>query len=134
MFRIVVALTVLTHFFFVGYVVSGGLLALRLPRTIGFHVAAVLWAVISVTGQMGCPLTALERWARSCAGMKPLAPDGFIAHYITGAWYPADCASTVQGVLAGLVAASWAVYAWRSRRSNRTVSAVERPISSSGAL
>jgi hypothetical protein len=134
MFRVVVVLTVLTHFLFVGYVVTGGFLALRLPRTIGLHVAAVLWAVVSVTGHVGCPLTALERWARYRAGMPPLASEGFIAQYITGVWYPAQWASAVQGLVAALVATAWAGYVWRARRRDFTASDVDRPVSSSGAL
>jgi hypothetical protein len=116
MYGIVVAVTVLAHFLFIGYVVTGGFLALRWPHTIGLHVAAVLWAVASATGHVGCPLTGLERWARHHAGMQPLTSKGFIAHYITGILYPADWVAAVQVLVALVVATTWARYVWRGRR------------------
>ncbi len=132
MFQIVVALIVFTHFLFIGYVAVGGFLALRFRRTIGMHVAAVLWAAVMVTGHLECPLTELERWARRHAGMQPLTSKGFIAHYITGVWYPAGWAAAVQALVFALVATAWACYVWPGRRSK--ASGADRRISSSGEL
>ncbi|HYR17789.1 MAG TPA: DUF2784 family protein, partial [Mycobacterium sp.] len=47
-FVILVALTVAAHFAFVGYLVIGGFLAWRWPRTIALHVPVVLWGVGSI--------------------------------------------------------------------------------------
>ena len=134
MFEIVVALTIFAHFLFIGYVVTGGVIALRWPRTIGLHVAAVLWAAASVAGHVGCPLTGLERWARRHADMQPLPSEGFIAHYITGVLYPADWVAAVQLLVFLIVATTWAYYGWRGRRRNPKVSDADRQISSSGEL
>ncbi len=134
MFEIVVALTVVTHFVFIGYVVAGGLLALRWPRTIGLHVAAVLWAVAGTAGHVECPLTGMERWARHRAGMAPLPSQGFIAHYLTGVLYPAAAVPAVQILVFAFVATTWAGYLRRGRRHHLTVTGADRPVSSSGEL
>src|SRR5260370_6926889 len=87
-FVILVALTVAAHFAFVGYLVIGGFLAWRWPRTIALHVPGGLWGVGSIAFGFPCPLTHLERWARAGAGMRPLPPGGFIAPSITRSLYP----------------------------------------------
>jgi Protein of Unknown function (DUF2784) len=114
-FAIVVAVTVAAHFAFIGYLVIGGFLAWRWPRTIWLHVPVVVWGVGSVAFGLPCPLTDLERWARAGAGMNPLPSEGFIAHYITGVLYPAGVAVGVQTLAFAAVLASWIVVArsWR---------------------
>jgi hypothetical protein len=110
MYQTVVALTVALHFAFIGYVVIGGFLALRWRRTIWLHIPAVIWGIAIAAKRVDCPLTWVERWARARAGMAPLPPDGFIAHYITGVIYPADWVLGVQLASFALVAVSWALY------------------------
>src|SRR6516225_10735100 len=124
MYRLLVALVVALHFAFIGYVVIGGFLALRWPRTIWLHIAAVIWGIAIAAKRVDCPLTWLERWARAGAGMAPLPPDGFIAHYITGVIYPAGWVVGVQLVSFAVVALSWALYLRRHvnrRRNNRAI-------------
>jgi hypothetical protein len=124
MYQTVVALVVVLHFAFIGYVVIGGFLALRWRRTIWLHIVAVIWGVAIATKRVDCPLTGLERWARARAGMAPLPPDGFIAHYITGVIYPVGWVVGVQLVSFAVVALSWALYLWRrvnGRRNNRAI-------------
>jgi hypothetical protein len=110
MYQPVVALVVVFHFAFIGYVVIGGFLALRWRRAIWLHIAAVIWGIAIATKRVDCPLTWLERWARARAGMAPLPPDGFIAHYITGVIYPVGWGLGVQLVSFAVVALSWALY------------------------
>ncbi|MBV9721684.1 MAG: DUF2784 domain-containing protein [Mycobacterium sp.] len=108
-----VALTVVVHVAFLCYLVVGGFLALRWRRTIWLHIVAALWGIAITTQHLDCPLTWLERWSRARAGMAPLPPAGFIAHYLTGVLYPAGWAAALQVVVFGLVTASWVLYAWR---------------------
>jgi len=110
MYQSVVGLVVVVHFAFIGYVVIGGFLALRRRRTIWLHIAAVIWGVAIGAKRVDCPLTWLERWARARAGMPPLPPDGFIAHYITGVIYPVGWVVGVQLVSFAVIALSWALY------------------------
>ena len=124
MYQLVVALVVVLHFAFIGYVVIGGFLALRWRRTIWLHIAAVIWGIAIATNLVDCPLTWLERWARARAGMAPLPPDGFIAHYITGVIYPVGWVVGVQLVSFAVVALLWALYFRRHvnrRRHDRAI-------------
>jgi hypothetical protein len=118
-FIIVVAVVVVAHFAFIGYLVVGGLVALRWPRTIFLHILAVVWGVGSLSLHLQCPLTDLERWARARAGMAPLPSDGFIAHYITGVLYPADAVGVVEAVVFTVVIVSWALLAYAVVRGRR---------------
>ena len=124
MCRILVALVVALHFAFIGYVVIGGFLALRWPRTMWVHVPAVMWGIAIGTRRVDCPLTWAERWARRSAGMAPLPPDGFIAHYITGIVYPASWMGGVGLATLAVVVTSWALYFRREiglRRQDRVI-------------
>jgi hypothetical protein len=114
-FTILVILTVTAHFAFIAYMVTGGFLALRWPKTIWLHIPAVMWGIAIELIDFVCPLTWLERWARPKAGMGPMPADGFIDHYLTGVVYPAQYANLVLVLALLTVLASWVLVA-RSRR------------------
>jgi Protein of Unknown function (DUF2784) len=114
-FTILVVLTVAVHFAFIAYMVTGGFLALRWPKTIWLHIPAVIWGIAIELIDFVCPLTWLERWARPKAGMGPMPADGFIDHYLTGVVYPAQYANLVLVLALLTVLASWVLVA-RSRR------------------
>lgn len=119
MCQIAVGLIAALHLTFVGYVVAGGFLAVRWPRTIWLHFAAVTWAVLIVVAGLDCPLTWLERRAREAAGMAPLPPDGFIAHYLTGVVYPAAWTTAVEVAVLAVVVGSWSLCRRQARRRRR---------------
>lgn len=99
MYETVVVSTVVMHFAFIAYVLAGGFLALRWRRTMWLHVPAVIWGIGIAAKRVDCPLTWVERWARTKAAMTPLSPDGFVAHYITGVIYPAGWVAAAQLVM-----------------------------------
>ena len=134
MYHVVVVVTVVLHFAFLCYLMVGGFVALRWRRTIWLHVLAALWGIAITTQHLDCPLTWLERRARAEAGMPPLPPQGFIAHYITGVLYPASCAYAVPVVVFALVAASWAVYVWQGRHRSEATPSADRLISANDEL
>lgn len=115
-FHVVVAVTAATHFAFVGYGVFGGFLALRWPRTIWVHVPVVLWCVAIEIVDFVCPLTWLEEWSRAKASMAPLGSAGFIDHYISGVWYPAQDENLVLGLVLVTVVVSWVLFGLNVRR------------------
>ena len=98
------------HFAFLVYLPCGGFLALRFRRSILAHLPAVLWGIASVAVGLWCPLTALEQWARSRAGMAPLDSAGFIDHYLTGVLYPEGATGHIQAAVLVSVLASWLGY------------------------
>jgi hypothetical protein len=126
MYQSLVGLVVVLHFAFIAYVVIGGFLALRWRRTIWLHLAAVIWGIAIATNRVDCPLTWLESWARTRAGMAPLPPGGFIAHYITGVIYPVGWVVGVQLVSFAVVTLSWALYFRRRLNRRRNSRAITR--------
>lgn len=118
MYEVVVGLAIAAHFAFLVYLTVGGFIALRWRHTIWVHVLAVLWGIAITTAHLDCPLTWLERWGRSRAGMASLPSEGFIAHYITGVLYPATWAGAVKVVVFATVLVSWVWFGCRSRRSD----------------
>lgn len=109
-------LVVVGHFAFIVFVMFGGLLVVRWPRTAWAHVPCFLWGGwIELTGGI-CPLTPLENRWRRAAGDTEYA-GSFIEHYILPVMYPAGLTRTVQLLLAvGLVVLNVAVYAWVMRK------------------
>lgn len=122
MYQFVVVLIVAMHLVFVGYVLAGGYLALRWRHTIWLHIPAVSWAVLIASdnpAHFDCPLTGLERYVRAAAGMAPLPPEGFIAHYLTGVVYLAAWTVAVEAAVLAVVVGSWALYARAAFRRRR---------------
>ncbi|MEV6320765.1 DUF2784 domain-containing protein [Nocardia sp. NPDC051787] len=110
LYRLLADATAATHFAFVAYVVVGGFLAWRFPRTIWLHVVTAGWGFSTIVFGLECPLTHVENWARERAGLVRLPSSGFIDHYITGVLYPEDALGLVRLLAAVLVAASWIGY------------------------
>jgi uncharacterized protein DUF2784 len=133
MYAIAVGLVVALHFAFIGYVCIGGFLALRRRRTMWLHVPAVIWGFAIAMKWVDCPLTWAERWARRNAGMAPLPPDGFIAHYVTGTICPAGWLMGVQLTAFALVAVSWALYFGRRTEPRRHHRAITRGAGDGGS-
>lgn len=130
LFPALVWLVVAAHFAFLIYLPVGGFVALRWRRTIWLHLAAVLWGVVTVAMHIDCPLTTIEQWARSRAGLPPLPSTGFIDHYVTGVLYPSGATGYAQAVVFMAVAVSWTVYvsSRRGRNGRRLVGgAIIRP-------
>lgn len=121
MWRLLADLLTLIHAAFVLYVVLGGLLALRWPRSTWLHLPAVLWGgVIEFAGWV-CPLTPLENHARLNAGMAGYA-SGFIDHYLRLLLYPPGLTREVQLALGcGVLLFNGVVYflIWRRLRLRR---------------
>jgi hypothetical protein len=111
-----VILTVGAHLAYLVYLPSGGFLALRWPRSIGLHIAAVIWGIGVVVFGLPCPLTELERGARARADMDPLPATGFIDRYVAGVFYPANRTGAAQAVAFAAAAISWVAFAWQQRR------------------
>ncbi|EME19517.1 DUF2784 domain-containing protein [Rhodococcus triatomae] len=117
MYLVVEVFVIVLHFAFIGYLVFGGFLAWRWPRTLALHVAAVVWGVGSVLVGYECPLTWLQNWARESGGRPPLPSSGFIAHYLTGVLYPESAVTPVRLLVVAVVAVSWVGCARRARRA-----------------
>ncbi|MFD3701684.1 DUF2784 domain-containing protein [Nocardia sp. NPDC058658] len=110
-FRVLADVLAVTHVAFIAYVVAGGFLAWRWPRTIGLHALAVAWGFGTVLIGFHCPLTFAENWARRQAGVSELPEAGFIDYYLTGVIYPDSAVGLVRALAALTVLVSWLGYA-----------------------
>lgn len=118
-YLILAAVTMIVHFAFLVYVVTGGFIAWRWPWTIWVHLAMAGWGFSTVVFGFNCPLTYVEDWAREKAGRQGLTR-GFIDTYLEGVIYPERFAGAMQ-LLAGVaVVTSYVGYAiLRARRARR---------------
>jgi hypothetical protein len=111
LYRLLADAVVVLHLGFVGFVVLGGLLALRWPRAAWVHLPAAVWGVwLEFTGRI-CPLTPLEGWLRRQGGGAGYSAS-FVEHYVLPVLYPAALTRELQWALGGIViAVNAAVYA-----------------------
>jgi hypothetical protein len=103
---------VVVHLAYLAFIPLGGVLALRWPRLMWLHLAAVAVGLISITIGFDCPLTTWEQSLRRRGGQRPY-PNGFVDHYLTGRVYPHGYAWAVQAVFAFCAVVP---YAFRYRR------------------
>jgi hypothetical protein len=118
LYRLLADLVVVFHLGFVGFVVLGGLLALRWPRVFWFHLPAAVWGAIVEFSSAICPLTPLENHLRRLGGEAGYS-GGFIAHYIQPVLYPTGLNRPVQialGVFVVLLNVTVYAIVWRRRR------------------
>jgi hypothetical protein len=107
------------HYAYLAYLLVGGFVAWRWPRTIALHAFAAVWAVLIIATPVPCPLTAAQNALRERGGQPPLR-DSFINTYIRGTLYPAAYETETRVVVAGIVVASWVGFAIRMRRRRVT--------------
>lgn len=121
LYRWAADLVVLVHLGFVLYVVLGGLLVLRWPRTAWAHLPAAAWGAGVELAGATCPLTPLENLLRARGGLAAYRGD-FVDRYVLPVLYPEGLTRETQVVL-GLVviAVNAVVYTvwWRRRLTRR---------------
>ena len=120
-YRVLADVTMVVHFAFLVFVVTGGFLAWRWPRAIWPHLAAAVWGLSTVVFRLNCPLTWVEDQARERAGNAGLSR-GFIDTYLTGVVYPGRYTGLIQALAAAAVLISWVGVARRTRRRRRALS------------
>lgn len=97
------------HYGYLAYLVGGGFVAWRWPRTIVLHGLAAGWAVLVVVVEVPCPLTGAQNAMRELGG-EPRLADSFINSYIRGTFYPSAHEAEARGAVAALVLVSWLGY------------------------
>jgi hypothetical protein len=94
------------HLVFLAYLLTGGYLAWRWPRSVALHILATSWAFVVVAASLSCPLTAAQNWLRHRA-QEPGLARSFLNTYVRGVFYPAGHEQVVQALVAVLILASW---------------------------
>ncbi len=96
------------HLAYLAYAAFGGFLALRRRAWLWPHIVSTVWSVVVTTTQIGCPLTAAEKWLLGRAGRTPYE-GSFTAHYLRDALYPAQYEVAVWLTMLALVLTSYVV-------------------------
>jgi hypothetical protein len=110
------------HYAYLAYLIGGGFLAWRWPRTIVLHGLAAGWGALIVTTKVPCPLTAAQNELRNLGG-EPRLAESFINSYVRGTFYPAAHETVARAIVVAVVLVSWVGYAQvRLRRRRRRVS------------
>jgi len=109
-YKVLTSAILVTHFAYLAYVVFGGFIAWRWPRTVFAHLVAAGWGLYVITAQMVCPLTYAENWSRRQAGEAGLST-GFIDQYIEGVLYPERYTGLMQALAVTMVVASYVGFA-----------------------
>ncbi|HEY9278518.1 MAG TPA: DUF2784 domain-containing protein [Eoetvoesiella sp.] len=110
-YRILADLVLLTHAFFMVFVILGGILVLWKRWLLWLHLPALIWGAIVIAMGWTCPLTPLENALRQMAGQESYSVS-FIEHYLLFAIYPPGLTREVQMLLAALlIIGNFAVYA-----------------------
>lgn len=87
---VAVVVVVAAHFAFIGYLVVGGFVALRWPRTIVLHILAVIWG-----------------------------PQHLAGPTVSGVLYPIDAVRVVEAGVFAVVIVSWGLFAYAMVRGRR---------------
>jgi hypothetical protein len=102
----------LVHALFVVWVIAGAVFTRSRPALTWLHIASLLWGIFVEVFPGSCPLTSLENWLESRAGIQPYQ-GGFLLHYLDALVYPdiSTTALTIAGVAVCVL--NLAIYARR---------------------
>jgi len=91
------------HGLFILWVIFGAFLARSRPILRWLHIASLIWGILTELLLWPCPLTWLENWLESRAGIEPYQ-GGFLLHYLDKVIYP-DISPTTFTITAVIVCA-----------------------------
>ena len=92
------------HTLFIVWLVFGAFATHSRPILRWLHIASLVWGILTELLPWPCPLTLIENWLETKAGVQPYQ-GGFLLHYLDKLVYP-DISATVlttAGVLVCLV-------------------------------
>lgn len=87
LYQLAADIIVLLHFFFIVFVVFGGVLVFKWRWIICLHIPAAIWGALIVMVGWICPLTPIENMLRHESGSQ-IYTGSFIEHYLVPVIYP----------------------------------------------
>jgi hypothetical protein len=90
------------HVAYVVFVVLGSLLVLVWPQLLWVHVAAVIWAGLTMFFDLGCPLSNWEKEYWNRGGVVPYE-EGFLQHHVLRTRFDPAHSRRNHVVLGGIV-------------------------------
>lgn len=91
------------HALFILWVIFGAFVAGSRPLLRCLHIVSLVWGILTELLFWPCPLTILENWLETKAGVEPYQ-GGFLLHYLDKLVYP-DIPATVLTMAGVLVCA-----------------------------
>lgn len=110
--RALAAVVLAVHLAWIVWVMVGAFFTRGRPWLTGFHLASLVWGIVVDAGPWPCPLTMLEQWLETRAGMTPYS-GSFMVHYLDAIVYPNVPVSLIIGFAVAVCGANLLVYAWR---------------------
>ncbi|HXE05277.1 MAG TPA: DUF2784 domain-containing protein [Bryobacteraceae bacterium] len=112
MYRSAAAFVLVVHLVWILWIIFGAFFTRGRPLLTCIHIAALGWGIAVEVGPWPCPLTLVEQFFETHAGIVPYQ-GGFLIHYLDAIVYPnlSDELLTILGV--AVCAANLAIYAWR---------------------
>lgn len=111
-------LIIVVHLLFILFVLFGGLLVLRWPKWIWWHLPAISWGFLVELNGWLCPLTPWENELRHLSGRNTYEGD-FIGEYLIPLIYPVNLTREMQYIFAAVVIilnAAVYYFVWRRRK------------------
>jgi hypothetical protein len=110
--RALVALVLTIHLTWILWVIVGAFFTRGRPWLTAFHLASLAWGVIVDTGPWPCPVTLLEQWLETQAGMHAFT-GSFLVHYLNLIVYPNVPVSVIIWGATAVCCANILVYIYR---------------------
>src|SRR3954452_23439148 len=85
--RVLADVVLVIHGTLLVFFVIGPFLAWRWPKLIWVHLGIVVWNLVIVLVDFGCPVTATEKFFRREGG-ESVYTSGYIQHYLSGRLLP----------------------------------------------
>jgi hypothetical protein len=98
------------------FIAIGAFLAWRWPKLIWVHLGIVVWNLVIVLVDFGCPVTATEKFFRREGGESVYA-GGYIQHYLNGRLWPDGATPVAEKVGFVLVVIGYAGFFVVRRRT-----------------
>ncbi len=102
-YSVLAVVALLVHALFILWVIFGAFLTRSRPLLRWLHIASLLWGIATELLPWPCPLTVLENWLETKAGVEPYQ-GGFLLHYLDKIVYP-DISATTLTIAAVIVCA-----------------------------
>ena len=120
MYSALASLVLVLHALFILWIIFGALLTRYRPVLRVLHIASLIWGIITELTLWPCPLTFLENWFESKAGVEPYN-GGFLLHYLDKLVYPnvPPMLLTILGVFVCI--ANLAIYVWMFADDGRRI-------------
>jgi hypothetical protein len=105
-------LALFVHLLWLALVIFGAFFTRGRPAWTALHILALLWGITVEVSPWPCPLTLMENYLESQAGVTPYQ-GGFLLHYLDAIVYPDLPGWIVTVVAVAVCALNLGIYGWR---------------------